>query len=269
MTLHRDEITDALIEEWSALQSLLDSLKDADWSTPSALPGWTVQDIAAHVIGTESLLLGEPTPPAPDEFGNHVRNPIGQFNERWVEALRPKSGPEMRAIFRDITRRRGEALLSMTEEQWNAETASPIGPTTYGRFMRIRLFDCWMHELDIRDALSLPGSTNGQRAQIAFRELPTGLGFVIGKRAKAPDNARIAFHLTGGLEQTINVEVAGRAAVVESLSGPATTTLTLDSGLFVRLCGGRVNPADHVGSVRFGGDEEVGKRIVENLAFTI
>ena len=30
---------------------------------------------------------------------------------------------------------------------------TPAGKDTYGRFMQIRVFDCWLHEQDIRDAL--------------------------------------------------------------------------------------------------------------------
>ncbi|CAM3974467.1 maleylpyruvate isomerase family mycothiol-dependent enzyme [Smaragdicoccus niigatensis] len=269
MTLPHDEIQEALIEQWNALATLLDSLSDEQWSQPSNLPGWTVQDIASHVIGTESFLLGETPPESPSERGEHIRNPVGEFNERWVSALRTRSPQEMRTIFRDVITRREAALRGMTADQWQAETPSPVGQTTYARFMRVRVFDCWMHEIDIRDALTLPGPSTGHRAQVAFREIPGSLGFAIGKRGKAPEGSRIAIHLTGGLEQTINVEVAGRAAVVESLSGPATTSLTLDSLLFVRLCGGRVDPAAQLDAVQIDGDVEVGRRIAENLAFTI
>lgn len=269
MNLQHDEIQEALIEQWNALATLLDSLTDEQWSQPSNLPGWTVQDIASHVIGTETFLLGETPPARPAEHGEHIKNPVGEFNERWVSSLRTRSPEEMRSIFRDVITRREAALGAMTADQWQAETASPVGPTTYARFMRIRVFDCWMHEIDIRDALSLPDPSTGHRAQVAFREIPVSLGFAIGKRGKAPEGSRIAIHLTGGLEQTLNVEVAGRAAVVESLSGPATVSLTLDSLLFVRLCGGRVDPAAHLDAIQIDGDVEVGRRIAENLAFTI
>ncbi len=43
----------------------------------------------------------------------------------------------------------------------------------------------------------------------------------------------------------------------------------MDSALFVRLAGGRVSGVDKLGEVTLGGDTEVGRRIVENLAFTI
>ena len=42
----------------------------------------------------------------------------------------------------------------MSDEEWNAVTMTPTGPDSYGRFMRIRVFDCWMHEEDIRDGVA-------------------------------------------------------------------------------------------------------------------
>ncbi len=49
-------------------------------------------------------------------------------------------------------------LTNMGDEDWNAVTMTPAGPDSFGRFMRIRIFDCWMHEQDIRDAVSRPPS---------------------------------------------------------------------------------------------------------------
>lgn len=268
MTLNHSDIVDALTEEWATLSQLLGSLREDQWQLPSTLPGWRVHDIVSHLIGTESTLLGEPVPPE-IEHRDHVRNPIGEFNERWVDFLKDTSSAEMKAKFDEVTARREAALRGLTDEDWQAPTASPVGPTTYGRFMRIRVFDCWMHELDIYDATSIPGTGAGHRSEVAFHEIFFGLGYAIGKRAKAPDGSRIAIVLTGAHPQTINVEVSGRARVVDALSGPPTTTVTLDSGLLIRLYGGRVNPADHLDEAVIDGDANTGRRIVENLAVTI
>ena len=48
--------------------------------------------------------------------------------------------------------------------------------------------------------------------------------------------------------------------------GPATTELRLPSTLFLRLCGGRTAVHDQV---EVAGDRELGRRILDNLAFTI
>jgi ubiquinone biosynthesis protein UbiJ len=68
--------------------------------------------------------------------------------------------------------------------------------------------------------------------------------------------------------RTLHVVVDGRARLVDELDRPATTTVSLSSGLFVRLAGGRVDPAGHLPEIGIAGDAELGRRLVENLNFT-
>jgi len=265
-------LVDALSEQWAVLDDVLSTVEGDAWITPTALPGWTVRDIVSHIIGTESMLSGlEPPETAIDVHGLlHVRNEIGAYNERWVEGLRAHTGDQILAMFREITSTRQEALSAMTQADFDAPTVTPAGPATYGRFMRIRLFDCWIHEHDIRDALDVPaGDEGGSRGDLAFQEIAGALGFIVGKLGHAPDGARVTFELSGPLARTLHVEVDGRAAVVPALSGPATSTIAMDSRLFTRLACGRTVAADHVSEFELGGDTEVGRRILDHLAYTV
>ncbi|NLU64419.1 maleylpyruvate isomerase family mycothiol-dependent enzyme [Rhodococcus sp. HNM0563] len=266
-----DVIRPLLLEQFEVLDTLLSGIDGDAWFTPTELPGWTVKDIAAHLIGTESLLAGIAAPHVDIDVHTlgHVHNEIAAFNELWVEHLRRVPGPEVLARYRDIVAQRRESLNAMTQNDFDAPADTPVGPATYGRFMRIRVFDCWLHELDIHDALGTVGSEGGARAQLGSAEIFGAVPFVVGKRGKAPEGSRITIELTGPLARTIHLEVAGRANTVASLSGPATSTITMESALFVRLAGGRVSGVDKLGEVVLGGDTEVGGRIVENLAFTI
>lgn len=265
-------LVDALSEQWAVLDDVLSTVEGDAWLTPTALPGWTVRDVVSHIIGTESLLSGlNPPETAIDVHAlPHVRNEIGALNERWVEGLRAHTGQQILTMFREITSSRREVLTAMTQADFDAAAATPVGPATYGRFMRIRLFDCWMHEHDIRDALHLPGGDEGgSRGNLAFAEVAGALGFIVGKLGHAPAGARVTFELSGPLARQLHVEVDGRAAVVPELSGPATSTIAMDSRLFTRLAGGRTTAAEHAAEFGLGGDTEVGRRIVDHLAFTI
>ena len=138
--------------------------------------------------------------------------------------------------------------------------------------MRVRIFDCWMHEHDIRDALRAAGgrrrSSTGPDARLALDEIAASMGFVVGKLGGAPDGSRVRLELTGPLQRTINVAVDGRAQVVDDFGGAEpTATITLDGLLFTRLAGGRT-AVDH-DAITYGGDEAVGKRVVEHLNYVI
>lgn len=225
--------------------------------------------LMAHMVGTESMLLGKETPAADLSGVDHVRNDIGALNERWVQHLSGESGAGLLQLFRTVTGKRRAALTAMPDDEWDAVGFTPAGPDSYGRFMRIRGFDCWMHEQDIRQALDRPASDAelaGPAGRAALDEMAASMGFVVGKKGKAPEGSRVAIELTGPLARTIRVAVGDRAAVVEDFAGAGPTTVIRMDGLdFVRLCGGRISTA----SVDIDGDTEVGRRIVDNLNYVI
>ncbi|HLS79677.1 MAG TPA: maleylpyruvate isomerase family mycothiol-dependent enzyme [Nocardia sp.] len=275
-TLDKGELTALLSEQWHALDELVADLDEQGWRTPSILPGWTVFDVLAHVVGTESWLLGE-KPPAHDPERPktdvrelpHVRNETAVLNEIWIDRLRPLPGARLLALYREVTDRRRAALSAMTDQQWATPTVSPIGQVPYGRFMRVRLFDCWFHELDIADSLGRTVAEGGPRGERAFAEFAASVPRVVAKLGKAPAGSRVEFALTGELARTQRIEVAERAAYVDSFDAPPTVGITMDSGLFVRLGGGRTPLEDHLGEIDIEGDEKLGLQLVRNLAFTI
>lgn len=268
--LNQPAITTALIEEWTAIDSLLAGLSDEQWHAPTALPGWDVHDVVAHIVGTEKFLAGQ-LPPELDVSGfEHIRNSIGEMNEKYVQSLRPLSNAELLAEYRATIADRTAFLSALSPAQWDEISPfTPVGPASYGRFMRIRLFDCWMHEIDIRDAVGVAGDEGSARGDLAMAEVETNLGRMIGKLGQAPTGSLVTLSLTGPLARTRHVAVTDRARVVTTLDGPATVTITLDSRLFARLAGGRTTAAAHPGQIGFIGDKQLGAQLVDKFAFTI
>jgi uncharacterized protein (TIGR03083 family) len=261
-------LTAQLDETWTSIDLLCRGLAAGEWLTPTACPGWTVADQLAHIIGTESMLAGELTPEEQaTDLPAHVHNDIGRANERWVTELRRCSPTELLDEFQSITARRLEALRARTDAQWEEPSWTPVGQADYRRFMQIRVFDSWVHEQDMRAAVGRPGHGDGPAAEQAIDEIERALGYVIGKRAGAPEGSSVTIDLIGPVVRSIHVAVDGRAAVVASLPGPAGVTVRLGSDTFAALACGRVDPADV--SVALEGDEELGQRITANLAFTI
>jgi uncharacterized protein (TIGR03083 family) len=264
-------VTHALGEEYATLHELLSELDEAEWSAPTPCPGWDVRAQVAHVIGTESMLAGIDAPVVEGDPGeaDHVRNDIGAFNERWVAALADAAPLDLLDRYRPLIASRLGELADMSEERWDTEGFTPAGRDTYGRFMRIRIFDTWMHEQDIRDAVGRPGHEAGPAVDQVLDELTGALGFVVGKRAGAPEGASVTFELTGDSRRTIHVAVTDRARVVDSLDGPATVTLRLPVGVLTRLAGGRV-PLDEVRDrIEVEGDDALAEAVLGNLNYTI
>lgn len=267
-SIARETVVGALTAEWAAIDALLDGLPPGDWARPTCLPGWRVTDIVAHLIGTEASLAGDETPaPGTDVRAlPHVRGDVAAFNEQWVQALRDAAPGEMLARFRDVTARRAALLERMTQSAFDAPSWTPAGQATYGRFMQIRVFDCWTHEQDIREAVGTPGHEDGPSAEVALGEAVRALGYLVGKRAAAPDGAIVRIELTGPLVRRLTVVVDGRARLVDEPPGPPTAVLRMSSSHYMRLGGGRTG--DH-GGVELDGDRDLARRVLDNLAFTI
>jgi uncharacterized protein (TIGR03083 family) len=271
----KSDVLLGLFTVWDSIDALLEGLPESGWQAATPLPGWCVRAVVSHIIGTESFLQGI-APPQPDidvKALEHVRNDIGAMNECWVRHLSEDSGSSVLERYRAVTGKRRETLPGMSDDDWNAPTPTPAGMDSYGRFMRIRVFDCWMHEQDIRMALQRPSSDDelgGRASLLGLDEIAATMGFVVGKLAEAPDGSRIQFDLTGPLARSIRVSVDGRAQVVDDFGGQdPTATIRLDALQFTRLAGGRPMCPTRAQDVELGGDQDLAARIVERLNFVI
>jgi uncharacterized protein (TIGR03083 family) len=265
-----DSLKAQLAEVWDSLLDLGDSLTDDEWKRPTPCPGWPVSAQYAHVIGTESMLLGRPNPVADPGRPEHVRNDIGGFNEVWVVALDAEPRSEVMARLAEVSDARKRALADMDENAFSQPSWTPIGQADYRRFMQIRVFDCWIHEQDIRDAVGRPGHESGPVAEQSVDEIMRAIGFLVGKKAGAPDGSSVRITLTGPVERTVDVAVVdGRAKAVDALDGPPTASVELPSSVFTRLAAGRVSPDAVIDRVTLSGDVGLASRVIDNLAFTI
>lgn len=267
----RDRIVSALADVWGAVAELGAGLTDAEWDLPTRCPGWTVRDQVSHMIGTESMLAGRAQPTVEVGEPDHVRNDIGRLNEAWIAERRDRPGGEVLDEFRRITADRLATLERMDQAQFDEEAWTPAGHATYGRFMQIRVFDCWMHELDIRAAVGRAGHVDGVAADVALDEIATALGFAVGKRAGAPSGSTVALVVSGSPRRRFDIEVTDRARVVTSQVLAPTATVTTDLTTFAALVGGRIDPEGPIvdGRVALAGDPALADRVARNLAFVI
>ncbi|WP_134324241.1 maleylpyruvate isomerase family mycothiol-dependent enzyme [Cumulibacter soli] len=266
---NRDQIVDAYQTQFAATAALMAGLTDEQWTAPSILPGWRVTDVLAHCLGTEYMLLGEQPPALDGEPPAHVHNEIARRNEEWVHLMREDTPQQMRDRWADVAKRRNGIMSAQTQEDFDAESWTPIGKGTLGDFMRIRVYDIWLHELDIRDSLGMPPAENNAPAEIAVAEVERALGYMIGKKAAAPDGSRVRFELTGPVQRAYGITVdGGRAKSGEPMDDP-TVTVRMSSTDFARLTGNRGDIETVAQRVDVSGDTELGQRIARSLGYTM
>ena len=230
------------------------------WGSPSLCPAWTVGDVVLHVTTIESALVGwRPGDDSPFAAMPAIAAELGKLD-----------AADLLARWDEVTAARMDELADMDDEQWDAPSLTPVGPGTYDRFMRIRVFDIWVHERDIRVPLGIPGDDGGPVAETALDEVELSLGYIVGKKVGMPDGTSIEFDLTGPVRRTLRAAVDGKAARVDRLDDP-TVTLTTDSLTFMLLACGRIDPDGPIGDGRvvLAGDPSLADRAARNLAFTM
>jgi uncharacterized protein (TIGR03083 family) len=265
-----DAVIDQLEKEWSVLGALITELSEAEWNTPTELPGWTVKDCISHVTGTERSMMGDPAPVVRIDHLDHIKNPFGEIVEVWVEERRAWTPAAVLAEYDEQIARRIAQLRATSAAELDEVGMWPLGEMSYRDFLKVRVFDSWMHEQDIRRALDRPGHLDGPVVALSLERFDGALGYVVGKKAGAPDGSTVVFELDGGPRACITVAVKGRAKVIADAPSDPTVRLTLPFETFVALCGGRQSADDPsaAAEVVIGGDRELGRRVLEAMPFT-
>jgi uncharacterized protein (TIGR03083 family) len=284
--LGREAMT-ALAETWGSLAEVCRELGPEHWLVPTECPGWSVQDQLSHLIGIERSLLGEAAPDWDEPLGVHVRTEFAEDNERWIAARRSRPGADVLAEFVAVTELRLATLEGLTEKEWGHVGPTIIGAVAYADFMRTRVFDSWVHEQDVRYALGRPGGSGGLASAIGVGQVQAAMGFVVGKRAAAPEGSVVRFVVSGPAHdaRVITLAVEGGRARPAPEGAIPTVVLAMSSIDFVRLGCGRVGAGEGgageggageggstgeggaAASVDVGGDAALGKSILEAMNF--
>jgi uncharacterized protein (TIGR03083 family) len=272
----RTSLTD-LIDAWAAsaadLRSVAAGVGEAGWRAPSALPGWSVGDVVAHVGWIERHLLGLVDPPhEPDWSGlPHVTSPISRVTEVPVDLRRSWPREQVLAEYDAAIAARETALRAGPQDP-GTPSIDPFGrPKPLGAVLRMRIFDAWVHGQDVRRAVRLPGIGAPAGARFTAEQIAGGLGFVWSKRVGAPAGSTLTVHVTGpDVELAASVAVAedGRGGPIPEPDSP-TVSLTLTFDDFVQLGCGREWPGstteDARARVEVAGDAELAARTLDSF----
>ncbi|MGH3325271.1 MAG: maleylpyruvate isomerase family mycothiol-dependent enzyme, partial [Streptomyces sp.] len=149
---------DAWTESIEAITELVKPLVEGEWNRRTACPGWSVRDVVSHIIGAECELLGDPRPihTLPRDL-YHVVDEPSRHMEVQVDVRRHHTGPEMTGELEYTVIRRSRQLRN--ERRGPDAEVRDIMPGRGGSKvslelqLRMRAFDVWVHEQDLRRAL--------------------------------------------------------------------------------------------------------------------
>lgn len=266
-----------LIDAWAAsaadLRAVAVEVGEAGWRAPSALPGWSVGDVIAHVGWIERHLLGLVDPPHQPDWDAlpHATSLLSRATETPVDLRRGWSRDEVLAEFDAAVAAREQALRSGPQDP-QTPSIDPFGrPKTLGAVLRMRIFDCWVHSQDIRCAVGRPGLGAPEGARFTAEQIAGGLGFVWGKRVGAPPGSTLTVHVTEpgiALTHSVGVDAEGRGGPVAEPEAP-TVELRMSFDDFVQLACGRQWPdsstEDARARVEVGGDASLAVRTLDSF----
>lgn len=150
MTLSRQVVVPGMVAEYASFGDLLRARSLEEWAAPSRCEGWTVADVAGHVVGQLTDVVNLRL----DDLGSPG------VTARQVHERRGR-GPAELADELDASRVQAEAIAaSFDDTAW--DNLGPQGGSTLGFGIESMWFDTWLHAEDIRNAVGLaPGPRDG------------------------------------------------------------------------------------------------------------
>lgn len=253
------------------VQTVCESLTETDWARPTDCPGWSVQDVLAHLAAVEAELVDPGKTPRQAD-GSVL---TAEYTELGVAARRDRTPHELLAEFTHAVDAREATLAELPADP---KAPAAIAPGDIGwdweTLLRNRTIDVWTHEQDIRRAVDRPGNLGGLAAQVTTAVFAAAMGYVLGKKVAPPVGTRVVWEVIGAAPFTLALGVGedGRAHRIETPQPEDDATeitdllLTMDLETFNVLAAGRRDPADV--KVRIAGDRDLARAVLSAMAVT-
>ena len=195
MTLSSQDISTGIIDELGNFQRLVGSLSDEELATASRCEGWTVGDVAAHLIGTVVDIVEGRV----DGLGSP------EVTQREVDERRGRTGAELAEELAGATKGATDLIKVFDDAAW--EGPSPGGyEGTLRQGVEAIYYDAYLHGDDILAAIGRPSvRTDGLRASVHH------VAFELEKRGWGP--ATLALE---GVEE-VNVGAGGKKITGDAL----------------------------------------------------
>ncbi|MEU1523794.1 maleylpyruvate isomerase family mycothiol-dependent enzyme [Nocardia rhamnosiphila] len=188
--------------ERQALLELLRSLDPADWEKPTVCPGWSVADVAAHILNDYLRRISG----SRDEHGGAVFADdetlpayLARVNGEFVRAMRQCSpqvltellahlGPELDRVWAATADPAGPARLNVS---WAGPGISPVWLDIAREYTEF-----WVHQQQIRDAVARCGADDVALVRPVLVTFLHAAPWALRDRVR-PGGTAVRFEITG------------------------------------------------------------------------
>ena len=148
----KDDIVRSIVAERQRSLELLRSLAPEAFDTSTALPGWRVRDVVAHLVTTDrASVTGSLLPPLV-----RGQDAVERWNEKAIKSWADRPVPELLAGLDTWGKRFVRLARTLPGPAYRLVIPGLYGRMPAGILLWARTFDEWVHRQDIRMTLGLP-----------------------------------------------------------------------------------------------------------------
>jgi len=160
----------AMVRQRARLGTILAGLSDEEWGHASRCDGWTVRDVASHLITVNqfwTVSIGSARAGSPTRY-LEAFDPVAT-PAQLVEAQRHRPVAEVLATYEESCGALAAAVDGLAGEQWELRGEAPPGHIGMRGVLSHALWDSWIHERDILLPLGRPQVEEADEIQLSLR----------------------------------------------------------------------------------------------------
>jgi uncharacterized protein (TIGR03083 family) len=194
-------VADLFPETLDHLLRLLADLNDEEWQAPTICTGWSVKDVALHLLGVEignvSFRRDQHRLGGTIESWDQLVDYINRWNREWVEVARRISAPLLIELLGFVGAQACQYFQSLDPFEIG-DSISWAGPEPQPVWLDIarEYTERWHHQQHIRDAVNRPGLKEPEVLRPVLQTFVWALPQAF-RQASPPDGASITLSISG------------------------------------------------------------------------
>jgi uncharacterized protein (TIGR03083 family) len=259
--MNKTEIVRSVKAERRASLGLLRDLDPDRFDTPTALPGWRIREVVAHLITTDKASVTGGI--VPTVLLSRDTDRLEAWNEKQVPKWANRSVQDLLLGLERWGRRFARLADSVPGGMYRVRVRTPWGRAPGGIAFWVRAYDEWIHRQDIRRALDLPEEQVDLASIAEFLLNAIGYGTI---HALPQRPAAVAISFDGVPVPVWGYDLAGRTFGPE-LAGGADARIVASAPAFIMAAAGRDRFEDLKtnGVLKIDGDEALADELLAQL----
>lgn len=260
-------------ETLDALTQLLRGLSPEDWSRPTVCAGWSVREVALHLLAVEVSNVSRKrdghsvVPKKPIHSDQNLLEFINFLNESWMDAAQRISTPLLIDLIAFVGQQANDFFASIGPFELG-EPVSWAGPEPAPQWLDLarEYTERWHHQQHIRDAVGIPGLKEPRFFAPILDAFVRAMPYTY-RDVAAPEGTCVTLNISGDSGGQWAIQREGeRWALYVGTQQPPDTTVTINQEDAWRLFTKGIDPAQVRARASLTGAENLGAKIFQMVS---